>query len=320
MKLPIRAATALIGLSLACSAWAAWPEKTVRLIVPAPAGGTMDIAARIIGQQLTTDTGKTVVVENKPGAGASIGIQAMLQAPADGYTLAMVAANVMAEIPHVIKMPFDPLKDIIPVASVARSGTVLITSTKVPAKDFKSLLAYLKTRKGGSFASYSPGTVSHYAGLILSDKAGLDMQHIGYAGSAPALQALLGDQVDFMFDGMLSSTPFIKSGKVRPYAFTGKTRSRHMPDVPTVTELGYSELTFVGWVGPIASAKVPADVLAEIHTALAKAAKSPTVIQKLSDLGMEPEAIVDTPALLRETREMSERNGAIVKKYGIKLN
>ncbi len=318
MRWTTRAATAALGLALASTAWA-WPDKPIKLIVPAPAGGTADIIARVVGQQLSADVGQPVIVDNKPGAGASIGLQAMLQAPPDGYTLAMAPSNVLSEIPHVIKMPFDPLKDILPVASLARSGVVLVTAPGYPARDFQSLLAHLKTRKGqGSYASYSPGTVSHYAGLILSDKAGLDLQHVSYAGSPPALQAVLGGQVDFMFDGMLTSVPLIKTGKLRAYAFSGKERSRHLPNVPTTAEMGYPDLQFMGWVGLMGSAKLPADVLARIHAVVQKAARAPAVQQKLSDLGMEPEVNVDTPALQRETRETWERNAGIVKKYDIK--
>ncbi|WP_344869638.1 tripartite tricarboxylate transporter substrate binding protein [Comamonas faecalis] len=315
----------LTGCMLACAtgaAWAQWPGgKPVKLIVPAPPGGSMDIVARVVGQQLSADIGQPVVVENKPGAGGMIGMNALLAAPADGQTLLMGASNVLAEIPHVIKPLFDPLKDVIPVATFARSGVVLVTSTKYPAQDFKSLLAHLKERKGKiSFASYSPGTVSHYAGLVLSDKADLDMQHIGYAGSAPALQDLLGGQVDVMFDGMLTSVPLIQAGKLRPYAFSGPQRSRHLPDVPTTTELGYPDLQFRGWMGMIGSAKLPADVLASIHAAVDKAGHAPVVQKKLSDLGLEPEVITDTPALQREIKAMSERNAGIVKQYGISLN
>jgi tripartite-type tricarboxylate transporter receptor subunit TctC len=321
MNWSVRAATAVIGWALACSSAWAWGERPVKLIVPAPAGGTMDIVGRILGQQLSADIGQPVVVDNKPGAGGAIGIQAMLQAPPDGDTLVMAASNVLAEIPHVMKVPFDPLKDVIPVASLARSGVVLVTAANYPARDFQSLVAHLKTIKGkGNFASYSPGTVSHYAGLILSDKAGLDMQHVGYAGSPPALQALMGGQVDIMFDGMLTSVPLIKAGKLRAYAFSGRQRSQHLPQVPTTAEVGFPELNFVGWVGLIGSAKLPAPVLQRIQAAVAKAAQAPVVRQKLSDLGLEPEAITDTTVLMRETREMSQRSAAIVQKYGIRLN
>ncbi len=315
-----RASMALMGWSLALSAWAA-ADRPLKIIVPAPPGGTMDIVARVVGQQMAVDMGRPVVVENRPGAGGAIGIQAMLQAPPDENTIVLAASNVLAETPHVVKMPFDPLKDVIPVAAVARSGVVLVSAASYPAKDFQGLVAQLKTRKGAaSFASYSPGTVSHYAGLILSDQAQLDLQHIGYPGSPPALQALLGGQVDIMFDGMLTAVPLIKSGKLHAYAFSGKSRSRHLPDVPTTAELGYPELQFMGWVGFIGSSKLPADVLAKFHASIEKAGQAPAVRQKLSDVGLEPELSIDTAALIRETRAMSERNAAIVKKFNVQAN
>ena len=315
-----RASTALTACSLAFSVWA-FGERPVKLIVPAPPGGTMDIVARVLGQQMSVDIGRPVIVENRPGAGGSIGLQVMLQAAPDGDTIALAASNVMAETPQVMKMPFDPLKDLVPIASVARSGAVLVTSASYPAKDFQSLIAQLKTRKGkSSFASYSPGTVSQYAGLILGDRAGLDMQHVGYPGSPPALQDVLGGQVDIMFDGMVTSMPLIKGGKLRPYAFTGTSRSRYLPDVPTTTELGYPELQFLGWVGFIGSSKLPADTLAKLHMIIKKAAQAPAVQQKLIDVGLEPELSVDTPALQSETRAVSERNAAIVKKFNIQAN
>lgn len=315
-----RASMALMGWSLALSAWAAG-DRPLKIIVPAPPGGTMDIVARVVGQQMAVDMGRPVVVDNRPGAGGAIGIQAMLQAPPDENTIVLAASNVLAETPHVVKMPFDPLKDVIPVAAVARSGVVLVTAASYPAKDFQDLVAHLKTRKGAaSFASYSPGTVSHYAGLILSEQAKLDLQHIGYPGSPPALQALLGGQVDIMFDGMLTAVPLIKSGKLRAYAFSGKSRSRHLPDVPTTTELGHPQLQFMGWVGFIGSSKLPADVLAKFHASIEKAGQAPAVRQKLSEVGLEPELSVDTAALIRETRAMSERNAAIVKKFNIQAN
>jgi tripartite-type tricarboxylate transporter receptor subunit TctC len=318
-KLYARAATVLVGWTLAVSAWA-FGDKPLKLIVPAPAGGTMDIVARLLGQQLTGEIGQPVIVENRPGAGGGIGIQALLQSAADGNTLLVGASNLLAEIPHVIKQPFDPLKDLIPVATVAKSGIVLVTNASSPTRDFKALVAHLEKNKGKtSYATYSPGTVSHYAGAIMSDQLGLDMQHVPFAGSPPALQNLLGGQVDIMFDGMLTSVPMIKAGKLRPYAFTGSVRSRHLPDVPTMTELGFPQLQFVGWVGVIGSAKLPPAVLAKAQDALKKAASAPAVQQRLFDAGLEPEVVVDTPALVNETREISERNAAIVRKFGIKL-
>jgi len=315
-----RASTALTACSLAFSVWA-FGERPVKLIVPAPPGGTMDIVARVLGQQMSVDIGRPVIVENRPGAGGSIGLQVMLQAAPDGDTIALAASNVMAETPQVMKMPFDPFKDWVPIASVARSGVVLVTSASYPAKDFQSLIAQLKTRKGkSSFASYSPGTVSQYAGLILGDRAGLDMQHVGYSGSPPALQDVIGGQVDIMFDGMVTSLALIKGGMVRPYAVSGKSRSRYLPDVPTMTELGYPDMQFQGQVCFYGSSKLPPDVLANLQSIVAKAAKAPAVQQKLIDVGMEPDLSVDTAGLLEENKLLSKRNAAIVKKFEIQPN
>lgn len=315
----LRALAALGGWTLAFSAFA-WADKPVKLIVPAPPGGTMDIVARVLGQQLSVDIGQPVIVDNRPGAGGGIGIQALLQAPADGNTLLVGASNLLAEIPHVIKQPFDPLKDVLPLAVVARSGIVLVTSASNPARDFKALLQELKARKGKtSYATYSAGTVSHYAGEILSEQQDLDMQHVPFAGSPPALQNLLGGQVDIMFDGMLTSMPLIKSGKLRAYAFTGGKRSRHLPDVPTMTELGMPDINFVGWVGVMGSSKLPAADVAKIQAALKKAASMPAVQQKIDEAGLEPDLNVDSAAIARETRAIFDRNAAIVKKYNIKL-
>ncbi|MEN9629841.1 MAG: hypothetical protein RJA10_3069 [Pseudomonadota bacterium] len=285
-----RTVTALAAATLAFNAWALG-DKPLKLIVPAPPGGTMDIVARLLGQQLQADIGQPVVIENKPGAGGGIGIQALLQAPADGNTLLVGASNLLAEIQHDAR-----------------------------ARDFKALVGHLERNKGkASYATYSAGTVSHYAGAIMSDQLGLDLQHIPFAGSPPALQNLLGGQVDIMFDGMLTSVPMIRGGKLRAYAYTGSTRSRHLPDVPTMAELGFPQLQFVGWVGVIASSKLPPAELAKVQAALKKAASAPAVQQKLFETGLDPEVNVDTPSLVRETNEISERNGAIVRKFGIKL-
>jgi tripartite-type tricarboxylate transporter receptor subunit TctC len=224
----------------------------------------------------------------------------------------------LVEAPLVMKVPYDPLKDILTIARVAQTSRVLVTAASYPAKDFQSLIAHLKTRKGQSnFASFGTGTSSQYAGLILSDQAGLGMLHVGYAGAPPALQALLSGQVDFMFDSLLTSLPLIKAGKLRPYAIAGKSRSRYLPDVPTMTELGYPDIQFPGTVSFYGSSKLPADALATLQATIKKAAEAPAVQQKLIDLGLEPDVSVDTSALLAESKFLFQRNAAIVKKFNI---
>ena len=309
-----------IGWSLALSAGAA-DDKVLKIIVPAPAGGSMDIAGRLVGQQIAIDTGRSVIVENRAGAVGSIGMRAMLQAAPDGNTILMGAANLLVEAPQVMKVPYDPLNDIVTIARVATTSYVLVTAATNPAKDFKSLVAQLKTRKGkANFASYGAGTVSQYSGLIFSDQADLGMQHVGYPGSPPALQDVIGGQIDIMFDGMATSLPLIKGERLRPYAVSGKKRSGYLPEVPTMTELGYPEIQFNGQVGFYGSSKLPTDVLAKLQEIIKRAAEAPSVRQKLVDAGMEPDVSVDSSAMLAENKFLFQRNAATVKKYNIQLN
>ncbi|MDM0066506.1 tripartite tricarboxylate transporter substrate binding protein [Variovorax sp. J31P207] len=320
LKQLARAATVSIGCSLALGAWA-FGDKPLKVIVPAPPGGTMDVAARVVGQQMSIDLGRPVIVENRAGATGSIGLSALLKADPDGNTIAMGAINLLVEAPLVMKVPYDPLKDIVTIARVAQTSRVLVTAATNPAKDFQGLVAQLKTRKGQtSFASFGTGTSSHYAGLIFSDQAGLGMQHVGYPGSPPALQDLLGGQVDIMFDSLLTSLPLIKGGKLRAYAVAGKSRSRYFPEVPTMAELGYPDIQFPGQVSFYGASKLSPEVLAKLQAAIKKAADAPAVQQKLIDLGLEPDVSIDTPAMLAETRSLFQRNAAIVKKFDIQPN
>lgn len=313
-------AMVLIGWSLALNVWAAG-DTPLRIIVPAPAGGTMDIVGRLVGQQMSVDSGRTVIVDNRAGAVGSIGMRAMLQAPPDGNTIVMGAINLLVEAPQLMKVPYDPLNDIVSIARVASTSYILVTSVNYPAKDFQSLLAHLKTRKGkANFASYGRGTVSQYSGFILSDRADLDMQHVGYAGSPPALQDVIGGQVDIMFDGLATSLPLIKGDRLRPYAIAGKKRSSYLPDVPTMTELGYPEIQYNGQVVFYGSNKLPADILAKLQESIKKAAEAPAVQKKLVDLGLEPDVSVDSAAMLAENKLLFNRNASIVKKFNIQAN
>ncbi|MGO4394464.1 Bug family tripartite tricarboxylate transporter substrate binding protein [Variovorax sp. M-6] len=310
----------LLGWSLTLSAWALG-DKPLKVIVPAPAGGTSDIAARVIGNQISEDIGRPVVVENRPGATGSIGLSAMLKADPDGNTIALGPNNMLVEAPQVMKVPYDPLKDIVSIGRVAFTSYVLVTAANYPAKDFPQLVQHLRTRKGkSSFASYGTGTVSQYSGLIFSSRADLGMQHVGYLGSPPALQDVIGGQVDIMFDGMVTSLPLIKGGMLRPYAVAGKNRSRYLPDVPTMTELGYPDIQFQGQMCFYGSSKLPPDVLQKLQAAIKKAASAPAVQQKLLDVGLEPDVSVDSSALQAENKLLFQRNAAIVKKFDIQAN
>jgi len=299
----------------------AWTGKPVKMLVPAPAGGTMDIVARILADQLSQDIGQAVIVDNKPGAGGAIAVQALTSAPADGQTLMVTASNVLTEIPHVMKTSFDPLRDVKPVATVASATMVLIGAPDLAGKNVKELVDYLKSKPGSlSFASYSAGTSSHYAGMILNQKAGLDLQHVPFAGSPPALQQVMAGQIALMFDGMPTSLPLIKGGKLKVYAVASKTRSTHLPDVPTMAEEGYPDIAVSNWVGVVAAAGLTAELTDRINAAVLKAAEAPKVKNRLVAAGFEPNVSLSSRQLSDAVRTDYLRNAGIVRTFGIKLN
>ncbi|MDW3682151.1 tripartite tricarboxylate transporter substrate binding protein [Cupriavidus sp. CV2] len=305
-------------IALATPAAMAWTNKPVRMLVPAPAGGTMDVLARLLANQLTAEIGQPVVVDNRPGAGGGIAITALLSAPADGQTIMVTASNVLTEVPHVLKSPFDPLRDVMPIAAVARSRMVMIGAPNLPPKDLKSLITYAKANPGTlGFASYSAGTASHYAGMIMNLKAGLDLQHVPFAGSAPALAQVMGGQIAVMYDGMVTSLPMIRAGKVQAYAVASRTRSALLPQVPTFAEMGYPDMDFSNWVGVIASSKLAPELAEKIHAAAYKAAATPKVHDRMEALGYEPLPPQPLPQLGQSTRAEFERNGGIVKAFNI---
>jgi tripartite-type tricarboxylate transporter receptor subunit TctC len=319
---PLSRRVLLATLALAASPLAlAWTDKPVKMIVPAPAGGTMDIGARIIADQLSADIGQPVIVDNRAGAGGAIGVQAMNAAPADGQTIMVTVSNILTEIPHVMKTAFDPLKDVRPVASFARSSMVLVVAPNVPAQDVKGLVTWGKANPGkGSFASYSAGSASHYAGMIFNQKAGLDFQHVPFPGSPPALQQLMGGQIPVMFDGMVTSLPQAKGGKLKVLAVASKTRSIHLPDTPTMAEQGMPEIDFGNWLGVVVSAGVPPAIVDKINAAIVKAASAPKVRDRFVASGFEPTAPMSSAQLAQSVKDEYDRNAAIVKQFDIKLS
>ena len=308
-----------IGVTAATQAMA-WTDKPVKLLVPAPAGGTIDVIARIIAAQLSADIGQPVVVDNKPGAGGGIAVQALVAAPLDGQTIMVTASNVLVEIPHVMKTGFDPLKDVKPIATLARAGMVLVGNAALPADDLKGLITHLKGNAGKmSFASYSAGTVSHYSGVIFNQKIGTDMQHVPFAGSPPALQQVMGGQVPIMFDGIVTSLPQIKAGKLKVFGVASKTRSAHLPNVPTLAEQGFPEIDFSNWMGVIAAAGLSAELTNKINAAILKVAAAPAVKDRLAAVGFEPNQSATASELTQLVKTDFDRNAAIVKQFDIKL-
>lgn len=312
--------TSLAGVFM-MSAAMAWTDKPVKLLVPAPAGGSIDLIARLLADQLTADLGLPMVVDNRPGAGGAIAVQALRAAPADGQTVMITASNVLTEIPHVLKGGFDPLKDVKPVGILARANLVMIAAPNVPAKDFKSFVAYAKKSPGQlGFASYSAGTISHYAGMILNQKTGLDLQHVPFQGSPPALAQVMGGQIPIMFDGYATSRSLIATGKVQAYAVASKARLSQLPEVPTLTELGYPDLDFSNWMGVVVSAAVPAELQEKIHKAVRHVALNPKFRGRMFASGFEGAEDWSIQQLTQAVKTDFDRNAAIVKQFNIQLN
>lgn len=281
----------------------------------------MDVVARMVSDELARDIHQPVIVENKPGAGGVVAVQALRSAPPDGKTLMITASNLLTEAPLLIKVNFDPFRDIVPVAVVARTPLVLVGSPSLKANDLKALVAHVKANPGKtSFASYSTGTVSHYAGMILNQKAGLDMQHVPFAGSPPALSQVMGGQIPIMFDGIPTSLPMIAAGKLKAYGVTSKTRSPFMPNVPTLAEQGYPELDFNNWVGLVAASNVPPGILEKVRVVMERVGASPRVKGRLAAQGFEAAGQATPDQLAQQVRTDYDRNAAIVKTFDIKAN
>jgi tripartite-type tricarboxylate transporter receptor subunit TctC len=262
-------------------------DRPIRIIVGAPAGGTADILARLVGDGMSKSMGQTIVVDNKPGAGGVLAMDAFLSAPKDGHTLLLSVNGLFTEIPHSLKPKYDPLKDVRPLVELASSGLVLVGNAALPPKNMGELVSYVKANPGKiNFASYTPGTLSHVMGLQLNKLAGLDMAHIGYKGSPPALQDVMGGQVQFMFDGIATSVPNIKGGKLRAFAVSAPQRSHVLPDVPTLAELGYKEMTKTAWLALWTMPDAPASAQQRLRDEALKALAIPALRDRLMAVGL----------------------------------
>ena len=297
----------------------AWPAKPVRIVIGAPRGGTADIVARLLAEGLQKEWGQPVIVEPKPGAVGMIAMQDLLTQPADGYTLLVSVNALVTEIPHVIKLRFDPFKDLKPLADLSRSGLVFIGNATLPAKNVPEVVAYVKGNPGKlSYASYSAGTISHTMGLELNKAAGIDLNHVPYKGSPPALQDVMGGHVALMFDGPATSIPMIKGGKIKAFAVSGPKRNPALPEVPTFAEQGYPMLDEVAWMGLWIKPGVPDEVQAKIRQATLKVMSQPAVQARLADMGSDAGSGATPEELARSLREASDKQGATLRALGVK--
>lgn len=298
-----------------------WPEKPVTIVVPWPPGGPSDIAARPVAKGLTDLLGQTFLVENRGGAGGNLGTAAVTKSAPDGYTLLITSSAPIVINPSLYRnMPFDPSKDLIPITNVLRVPLVLVAHPSVPANNLKELIAYIKSQKGSfQYASAGNGTPQHMTGELFKSVAKLDMIHVPYKGSAPAINDLLGGHVPVMFDSMVAITPHIKSGKVKAIAMSAAQRSPQFPDVPTFAEEGYPEVESYAWYGFFAPAGTPKPIIDKINEAALKAMKQPEFQKTLADTGSD--FVGDTPENFRKfVAAEAEKWSRVVKESGARID
>jgi tripartite-type tricarboxylate transporter receptor subunit TctC len=289
-----RIASLLLGVALAAfAAFAhaqAWPSKPIKWIVPFAPGGTTDILARVVGEKLAITLGQPVVVENKPGAGGGVGADFTAKAAPDGYTIMGGTISTHAINASLYnKLPYDPVKDFVAITLIARVPNLLVVTPSIPASNVKELIALLKANPGKySFASSGNGTSQHLSGELFKTMAGVDMQHIPYKGSPPALQDVVGGQVAMTFDNITTAWPLAKGGKLKALAVTTAKRSAIAPDVPTLAESGLPGFEVGSWQGVFAPAGTPPEIVKRLNTEIVKILKLPDVQEKLVGLGAEP--------------------------------
>ncbi|MFC6283640.1 MULTISPECIES: tripartite tricarboxylate transporter substrate binding protein [Polaromonas] len=314
--------TAVMALGLAGSAVFAqaapagsvpWPVKPISLIVPFPAGGTTDVLARAVGLELSKSLGQPVIVESRPGAGATLGADFVAKSKADGYTLLMGAVHHTIATSVYRKLPYDFQKDFAPISTVALVPNVLVVNPGVLAKNVKELLALARAEPGKlTYGSNGNGTGQHLIGAQFEGMGGVQMLHVPYKGSGPLTTDLLGGQITMSFDTITPVLAHIKAGKLRALAVTTNRRSPALPDVPTLDEAGLKGFNLGTWFGLLAPAATPRALVVRLNTELVKIIHSPDFRKKMEDIGAEP--VGDTPEqMARQIRDDTERFAKLVK-------
>jgi tripartite-type tricarboxylate transporter receptor subunit TctC len=286
-----------LGTGLVGSAFAQadnFPTKPIRLIVPYAAGGGTDLVMRAIAPGMSEALGQPIVVENRPGAGTITATEAAVRADPDGHLLLAVGAPIYLNTALGIRTPYDPLRDLAPVSLLVNNPGLLLVGNSVSAKNVKELIALSKSQKGGlSYASAGTGSIAHLAGELLKARIGIDMLHIPYKGSAPALADLMGGQLPVAIDAMIPSAAQVRAGKVRALAILASERSPLLPDVPTMAEAGFPGLEASATFGLMLPAKTPPAVIAKVHAAMRRAISQPATRKQLDEMGYQ--VVANTP-------------------------
>lgn len=316
----ITSVVASMTLALPAIAQTAYPTKPVKLMVGAGPGGGTDIIARLLAEKFAEGLKGTFVVENRPGASNTIAADITAKAPADGHTLLVATNTGQAIAPHLLKLAFDPLKDLVPLGLIATVPNVLVVGAQVPVRNVGELVAAMKAKPGDfKYASSGVGSTQHIAGEAFDMAAGTKSQHIPYKGSSQAHLDIIGGSVQMMFDTTSSAMAQIKAGKFRPLAVTTPARSPQLPEVPTLAEAGIRGAEMSTWYALYVTAGTPPDVVSRLQAELARVIRLPDVDARLKGLGGEPSTM--TPAQFAElNRQEFERFGKLIRDAKIKLD
>lgn len=305
----ILAITVLGGTAMAQT----WPAKPVSLVVPFAAGGTTDVLARAVGAELSKSLGQPVIVESKPGAGATLGADFVAKAKPDGYTLLMGAVHHTIATSVYPKLPYSFQKDLAPVTTVALVPNILVVNPAIPAKNVAELVSYAKANAGKlNFGSNGNGTAQHLIGAQFEVMGGVQLVHVPYKGSGPLTTDLLGGQISMSFDTITPVLQYVKSGKLRALAVTTAKRSSTLPDVPTLDESGMKGFNLGTWFGILAPAATPKEIVVRLNTEIVKIINSPDFKKKMAEIGAEPVGNT-SEQMAAQIKEDTERYAKLVK-------
>jgi tripartite-type tricarboxylate transporter receptor subunit TctC len=310
----------LLLVAIAGAAWAQpYPSRPVRILVGYAPGGSVDMVARLMAQKLTASFGQPVLVENRPGAASNIAGDITAKSPPDGYTLLISGGGALSTNAAIYaKMPYDPLKDLGPIALLVHQGNVLIVNPSLPPRSVKEFIALAQSRPGRlNYGTGGNGSNQHLATELFTMMAGLKLVHVPYKGGAPAMTDLVGGQIEFMFQTIPEAIQHIKSARVRALGVTGLKRSAALPDVPTIDEAGLPGYSYEGFIGMVGPAGMPKEIVARLSSEVAKAVASSDVRARLLELGLEPGS--GTPEQFGAyLREQSVQAFKLAKDMGIK--
>lgn len=309
------------ALSLCCLSGAlaqGYPSRPVRIVVPASAGGTVDLLTRAVAIKLADHLGQPTVIENRAGATTSIAEEYVVRQPADGYTLMMSGITLATQPFMRANLPYDPQRDLAMISLVAVSGNVIVVNPNLPAQTVPELIALAKASpRPLLYGTAAFGATGHLAAEMFNQMAGTKFSQVPYKGAAPALNDLIAGQIDMTFDNIPAAINHIRSGRIRAIAVTSPRRDRQLPDVPTISEAGLAGYELVAWFGLVAPAGTPSDIITRLHAETVKTLKDPTVLERLDKLGFE--AVGNSPAeFAAYVRAQADTLGKVIRSAGIK--